>query len=397
LIAYAPAVAQEARWVGGWAAAQQVPEPANALAPEALADATLRQVVRLSVGGARVRIRISNAFGAAPLRIAAAHVADEAAPGSGAIARGTDHVVTFAGRAEVTIPAGAEYLSDPVPLAVKPFQRLAISLYLPDAPRGQTGHPGSRTTTFYAHGDHAADVELPAAARIEHWYQLSGVEVPAAPKAAAVVAFGDSITDGHGVEPDHDTRWPDILAQRLQADPRTRGLAVLNAGIGGNRLLLDGLGPNALARFGRDVLDQPGARYVIVLEGVNDLGTATREAPIPPQAHAQLVADMIGVYRQMIERAHARGLKVIGGLILPYGGGAYYHPNAENEADRQALNAWIRAPGHFDAVIDFDAALRDPAHPDRLRPEFDSGDHLHPSAAGYRAMAEAVPLDLFAR
>jgi lysophospholipase L1-like esterase len=397
LIAASSSAAAERHWVGAWAAPQQVPEPANALPADALADATLRQAVRVTAGGPEVRIRISNVFGTAPLRVGGAHIARERAPGSGAIVAGSDQAVRFDGRSEITVPVGAEYLSDPVELTVKPLERLTVSLYFPDAPPGQTGHPGSRSASFYARGNHLADAELRGATRVEHWVQLSGVDVAAGPEAQAIVTFGDSITDGHGVQPDTDQRWPDLLAERLQADPRTRGLSVLNVGIGGNRLLLDGLGPNALARFGRDVLDQTGVRYVIVLEGVNDLGTATREAPIPTQAHARLVADMIGVYRQMIARAHAHGLKVIGASILPYMGGDYYHPTAENEADRQALNAWIRAPGHFDAVVDFDAALRDPAHPDRMRPEFDSGDHLHPSAAGYRAMAAAVAVSLFAK
>ena len=210
--------------------------------------------------------------------------------------------------------------------------------------------------------------------------------------AAAIVVLGDSITDGYGVQPNTDTRWPDFLARRLQADPRTRHLAVLNHGIGGNRMLLDGLGPNALARFERDVLAQPGVRYLILLEGVNDLGTLTRDAPATPEAHRALVEGIIGAYRQMVERARARGIRAIGATILPYGASEYYHPNALNEADRQAINAWIRAPGHFDALIDFDAMIRDPAAPTRMRADLDSGDGLHPSIAGYEAMAEAVPL-----
>jgi lysophospholipase L1-like esterase len=202
--------------------------------------------------------------------------------------------------------------------------------------------------------------------------------------------LGDSITDGHGATTNHDDRWPDILAERLQANAATRRLSVLNQGIGGNRLLLDGLGPNALARFDRDVLAQPGVTHAIVLEGVNDLGVLTRDAPATAQAHAQLVRDIVGAYRQMIERGHAKGIKVIGATILPYAGSGYYHPGPESEADRQAVNAWIRAPGHFDAVIDFDALTRDPADPRRLRKAFDSGDGLHPSPAGYRAMGEAA-------
>jgi lysophospholipase L1-like esterase len=211
------------------------------------------------------------------------------------------------------------------------------------------------------------------------------------------VTFGDSITDGYGVTTNGNNRWPDILATRLQADPRTRGMGVLNAGIGGNRLLLDGLGPNAMARFDRDVLNQASVRYVILLEGVNDLGTLTRDQPASPEAHAALVAGMIASYDQMIRRARERGIKVYGATVMPFGGSGYYHPDASNEQDRQAVNAWIRTPGRFDAVIDFDRLMRDPANPGKLAPAYDSGDGLHPSLAGYKAMADAVPLDLFTR
>jgi lysophospholipase L1-like esterase len=271
---------------------------------------------------------------------------------------------------------------------------LAISFHLPAAPARQTSHPGSRATSWFVHGDQARAPELPGARSIVHWYQLAGVDVVAPAGAAAIVTLGDSITDGSGVQPDTDRRWPDYFARRLQADPRTRRLAVLNHGIGGNRMLLDGLGPNALARFERDVLAQPGVRYLILLEGVNDLGTLTRDAPASPEAHRALVDGIIGAYRQMVERARARGIKTIGVTILPYGGSDYYHPDASNEADRQAINAWIRAAGNFDAVVDFDALMRDPANPSRMRADLDA-DGLHPSLAGYEAMADAVPLSLF--
>ncbi|MFI4886294.1 MAG: SGNH/GDSL hydrolase family protein, partial [Steroidobacterales bacterium] len=224
---------------------------------------------------------------------------------------------------------------------------------------------------------------------------ISGVDVRDSASGAAIVAFGDSITDGHATADNSDTRWPDDLARRLQSSTATRGLSVLNVGTGGNRLLLDGLGPNALARFDRDVLAQTGARYLIVLEGINDLGTSTRLAPIPAAEHTLLVHQMIGAYQQIILRAHEHGITAIGGTITPDGGSDYYHPSAASEADRQAVNAWIRQPGHFDAVVDFDRVVRDPKAPDRLLPAYDSGDHLHPSPAGYRAMAAAIPLTLF--
>ncbi|MGN6122576.1 MAG: SGNH/GDSL hydrolase family protein [Sphingomonas oligoaromativorans] len=389
-----PAIAAPPHWVGSWAASQQVPEPQNALAPADLHDATLRQVVRLSAGGNRIRLRLSNAFGTQPLVIDNVHVAHALSPAGARIDPASDRQVTFNGLASVTIPAGASYLSDPVAMAATPLAVLAVSLHLPEAPDRQTGHPGSRSTSYLVHGDQSAAADLANAQKVEHWYQLAGIEVEAPAAAGAVVTLGDSITDGHGATTNGNDRWPDRLAERLQATPATRGLSVLNQGIGGNRLLLDGLGPNALARFDRDVLAQPGVRTVVLLEGVNDLGTFTRDAPASPEGHATLVAQLIGAYRQIVERAHAQGVKVIGATILPYGGNGYYHPDAANEADRQAINRWIREPGHFDGVVDFDRVTRDPAHPDHLRPDFDSGDHLHPSPKGYKAMADAVPLAL---
>jgi lysophospholipase L1-like esterase len=393
VLAFGGSAAAE-RWVGAWAASQQVPEARNALPPEAMTDSTIRQIVRVTAGGPQLRIRLSNVYGTAPLTFSRVRVARPVAAGSPAIDSATDRAVTFNGRADVIVPAGAEYLSDPVDLPVRALDSLAISFHLPQPPATQTGHPGSRTTTFYVRGDHVAAAELPGAGKVVRWYQLSGIDVPAAPKSAAIVTFGDSITDGFGVGPDRNERWPDFFAERLQADPKLRHLSVLNHGIGGNRLLNDSLGPNALARFERDVLNQTGVRYVIVLEGVNDLGTSTQDGPISAEAHARLVADMIGAYRQMVARARARGIKVIGATILPFAG-SFYKPAAANEADRQALNAWIRQPGNFDAIIDFDALMRDPAQPDRIKAGLDSGDHLHPSIAGYRAMADAVPLSLF--
>lgn len=382
-------------WVGSWATAQQVPEERNALPDSDLRDATLRQVVRLSLGGRRWRVLLSNAFGTEPLRIAAAHVARAPAAGRATIDPDSDRPLTFDGASDILIPAGASYWSDPVTLDAPPLSTLAVTIYLPQAPKRQTSHPGSRATSYLVRGNHVGDTDLAGARAFEHWYQLAGIEVAAPRPAAAIVAFGDSITDGHGATDNGNNRWPDRLADRLQAAPGARSRGVLNMGIGGNRLLLDGLGPNALARFDRDVLAQPGVRYLIVLEGINDLGTLTRDAPVDRAAHADLVARMIGAYRQMVARARAAGIRVYGATILPDGASSYYHPDALDEADRQAVNAWIRAPGNFDAVIDFDAVMRDPVDPRRMRRELDSGDGLHPSVAGYRVMAGAIPLTLF--
>ena len=398
LVSLVPALAAGARpnWVASWSSAQQIPEPHNALPPDKLAGATLRQVVRPTLAGSRLRLRISNLFGTAPLAIGGVHVARSADRASARIDPGSDRPVTFSGRSAILIPAGAEYVSDPVDLPVTALAHLAVTLHLPTAPVVQTGHPGSRATSYLLKGSHLAAPDLPAAEEVVHWYQLAAVEVSAGPRARAVVTLGDSITDGFGVRPDTDQRWPDFLAERLQGDPRTRDVAVLNHGIGGNRLLLDGLGPNGLARFERDMLAAPGVRYLVMLIGVNDLGSLTREAPADDTAHRDLVERMTSAYAQIVERARSRGIKVIGATITPYGGSEYYHPNARNEADRQALNAWIRAPGNVDAVADFDTLLHDRARPDRLAPDYDSGDHLHPSISGYRAIAASLPLAFFA-
>jgi lysophospholipase L1-like esterase len=382
-------------WVGSWASSQQIPEPQNALPPEALRDATLRQIVHLTVGGKTLRVRLSNAFGTAPLTILSAHVARPVSKQTGSISAATDEALMFAGSASVTIPAGAEYYSDPIAFDAPSLSDLAITLFLEVPPERQTSHPGARETSFLVHGNHVADAMLSGATTVDHWYLISGVDVRESAFGAAIVAFGDSITDGHATADNSDTRWPDDLARRLEASPRTRGLSVLNLGMGGNRLLLDALGPNALARFDRDVLAQAGVRYLIVLEGVNDLGTATRLAPISAARHTVLVHQIIGTYGQIILRAHAHGITAIGGTIAPFMGSDYYHPAPVSEADRQAINAWIRQPGHFDAVVDFDRAVRDPEHAERMLPAYDSGDHLHPSPAGYRAMAAAIPLRLF--
>ena len=380
-------------WTAVWAPAQMIPAGDQVVSTEWLEDATIRQVARVGIAAPRVRLRLSNAYGTEPLAIDAVTLARSADNRTARIEPATLAVVTFGGRPATVIPAGAEAWSDPVEIAVSASADLAVSLYLPKAPARPTGHPGSRATSYFAPGNQVAAETLPGDRTAARWLVLAGIEA-FAPEARAVAVFGDSITDGFGVQPDTNLRWTDHLAARLRADPALVQVAVLNAGIGGNRLLLDGLGPNALARFERDVLSQPGVTHVIVLEGVNDLGTLTREAPATPEQHAALVQHATEALRQIVLRARARGIVAIGGTIMPFAGSAYYHPPAETEADRQAINAWIRMPGNFDAVIDFDAAMRDPADPARLKPALDSGDGLHPSLEGYGAMAAAVPLEL---
>jgi lysophospholipase L1-like esterase len=380
------ALAQPTHWVASWSSAQQIAEPENMLPPTVMKDASVRQIVRLSIGGTAFRLRLSNVFGTEPLHLKAVHVA--APISGGAINPASDRALTFSGRADVIIPPGASYLSDPVMLPVAPLSDMAISTHYDEPPQVQTSHPGSRMTSYVLAGDHVADAYLPGATTLDHWYQIASVEVLATRDAGALVALGDSITDGRGSTTNGNDRWTNILALRLNAAGRR--LAVLNAGLGGNRLLNDVKGPNALSRVGRDVLDQPGVEAVIVLEGINDLGTLTREHAVSFEDHNRLVNRMIGGYQQIAAEAHAHGIKAYIGTVMPFMGFEFYHPDAANEADRNAVNAWIRVQKAFDGVIDFDAIMRDPAHPDRLNPAYDVGDFLHPSPAGYRVMGEAA-------
>jgi lysophospholipase L1-like esterase len=383
-------------WVGSWATSQQLVEPNNSLAPADIRDATLRQVVHLSLGGSQIRLRLSNRFGNTPLHLTAVHVAQAVSPALGKIVPASDKALTFSGSPEVTLPPHADYLSDPLPFSVEALSDIAITLHLDVPPDEQTGHPGSRATSYVAHGDLVSAVDFDDAKKVDHWYYISGIDVAAPQATSAVAILGDSITDGHGATTNGNDRWTDVLAQRLQAQHGSPSVAILNQGIGGNHLLTDGLGPNALSRIDHDVIAQPGVRYLIVFEGINDIGSLARKDNVAAPDHEWLVRRIIGAYEQIIARAHTHDIKAIGATITPFVGSDYYHPSPANEADRQAVNEWIRTPGHFDAVLDFDQVTRDPEHPDRLLPAFDSGDHLHPSPAGYAAMAQAVPLSLFA-
>jgi lysophospholipase L1-like esterase len=287
---------------------------------------------------------------------------------------------------DVTIPAGADYISDPVAFAGRD---IAISLYFDKAPAQQTSHPGSRTTSYLMHGNHVSDASLAGAVKFDHWFNIAGIDVSGGKGAVTVV--GDSITDGRGSTTNGNDRWTDALAQRLRASKIAVG--VLNHGIGGGRILQDGLGPNAMSRFDRDVLAQPGAHWLIVFEAINDIGTFDPDGTKPKAAHDELIRQLTTAYAQMIEKAHAAGLKIYGATITPFMDCGPYHPKPVSEADRVAVNVWIRA--HFDAVLDFDAVVRDPARPDHLAAAYDSGDGLHLSPAGYRVLANAVPLSLF--
>jgi lysophospholipase L1-like esterase len=358
-------------------------------APPMLNNQTLRQIVHVTIGGDRVRVVFSNAFGAAPLTVGSAHVALRQK--DAAIVSNAGRPLTFDGRRSATIRAGAILVSDPVSLAVPNFADLAVDLYLPGDVNAEvttlSSHFGALQTNYLSPpGDHAGASDMPVISTIQSWYFLARVEVTASDEVGAIVAFGDSITDGTRSTPDTNRRWPDELARRLMAQNIRMG--VLNVGIAGNQVLGDGAGVSALARFDRDVLVQTGVTHVIVLESINDIGIA-RDNPSPS------AADLIAGHKQLIERAHARGLRIYGATLTPFEGAGYW--SSEGEAKRKAVNEWIRTGKAYDGVIDFDAAVRDPASPNRLLPQFDPGDRLHMNDAGYEAMAEAVDLALFRR
>jgi lysophospholipase L1-like esterase len=392
-----PAVVNAAKpiaWIGSWMASPQPiwgPDfafPTNI--PATLHDQTIRQVARISLGGKRIRIVLSNEYGSQPLVIGAAHIA--LADAGSAIVTGTDRPITFGGKASAVVPPGAPLVSDPVDLAVAPLASVAVSVFLSGETQATTFHWDGRQTAYLVKGNQVAakriDTDTTTSARIF----LSGIQVEAAAPAGAVVVIGDSITDGNGATIDANARWPDFLAARLAP----RNVAVLNAGISGARLLGDRMGVNALARFDRDVLSQPQIKAVIVLLGINDISwpeTAFDPHGIRPSADA-----LISGYRQLVARAHARGIRVVGATLTPFEGALpgtpldNYYQTYKDEL-RQKINAWIRTSGEFDAVFDIDALTRDPAHPTRLKAEFDSGDHLHPGDGGNKAMADGIDLD----
>ena len=372
----------DAHWVGTWSAS-----PQGVAAAIQINGQTVRQIVHTSLGGERVRVRFSNAYGTSGLVIGSAHVA--ISTGGASISGTTDRVLTFNGSPTITIPAGALVVSDPVTLNVPALRDLAVSLYLPENVAATTQHPvGLQTTYVSASGDFTGAAIEPTTTT-QSYYFLTGVEVSASNRARAIVTLGDSVTDGFGSTPDTDQRWPNLLAERLQS----QRLAVLNAGVSGNRVLHDFVGTSALARLDRDTLVQTGVKYVIVGEGNNDL---LIPGLIGNPAEVVTVAQIIQGHRQMIDRAHALGLRIYGSTLTPVEG--YPFPGfwtPDLEAKRQAVNHWIRTSRAYDAVIDFDKLLRDPSHPSRLLPAYDSGDHLHPNDGGYRAMADAIDLSLF--
>ncbi len=381
-------------WVGTWATADYALDNAKSLADLGLgvADTTLREVVHVSLGGPLVRVELSNEFGTEPLTVGAAHLALTAPGVYMDINLASASALTFGGKASIVIPPGATAVSDPAKLAVPAGGDLTISLFLPAQTISHGSfHNSAYQSNFLVAGNSVSARTLVSPRKVTQWYFLKGVDVKVPAQDGAVVAFGDSITDGTQNVVDSNGRWPDVLAHRLGAGgKKTRYLGVLNEGIGGNRVLHDGTGPSALARFDRDVLSRPGVKYLILLEAINDIGHA-----YDPRSPYDVVTaeDLIQGYQQLLERAHQHGIKVIGATLTPYMGAAYASPAGEQV--RQALNTWIRTSKALDGFVDFDKATADPAHPDMFLPADDRGDHLHPNDAGMKAMGDAFDLKLF--
>lgn len=364
-------------------------------APSTFTNVTLRQIEHVTIGGGMVRVRFSNATSSDSLIIGAASIGVRSTGAS--VRPGTLRPLTFGGSSSITVPPGAVALTDGVRLDVRPQDDLAISLYLPQRSSGTTMLTLAHQTNYQSpSGDFTGAASMPVAATNTTWYWLSGVEVLGGEQARAVVTFGDSITEGFNSTTDANARWPDVLARRLLAHRGTRQVSVLNEAISGNRVLNDEIGPNAQKRIDRDVLTQAGLAYVILLEGTNDMGFSQLLPGVfgPGVSLANVSADqIIAGYKQIILRVHQAGARIYGATVLPFEGAGYYDQAVEGK--RAALNDFIRKSGWFDGVIDFDALMRDPKHPTRMLPAYDSGDHLHPNDAGYAAMGTSIDLRLF--
>lgn len=375
-----------ATWVGTWGTSPQLVEPNNMPPAPGLSNNTLRQVLRVSIGGDELVMKFSNEFSKSPVTMKTVKIA--VSKGGSVVDASSVKELKFKKKAEVTMAPGAVITSDPLAFHLEPRMDVAITIYFGETSPDVTGHPGSRTTSYLLAGNNVSSVDFAGAIPTDHWYVINTIDVKASKSAASVVILGNSITDGRGSGTNKQNRWPDILSEQLLKNPSTSNIGVLNKGIGGNCVLKDCLGPAAVDRFERDVLQQSGVRWLIILEGVNDLGGT------PDSASAMKVAtDLINAYSQMVEKAQAKGIKVYGATILPFGKSFYYKDYRETA--RSMVNHWIRTSGRFDAVIDFDIAMRDPNDNITLLPDMHTGDFLHPNEAGYKMMGEAVNLSLF--
>ncbi len=399
-------------WVASWGTAPMLlvdppqawvrPPPADAMpknpapspippVPKELHDQSVRMIVRSSVAGDKVRLQFSNAQGVQPVLLGGVHVARHS--GNGGIDARTDHALTFGGKSSVTLHPGGLVVSDPVDMAVPALAELAVTVYVPDTTATTTRHELGLNTTRIAKGNVLSAAMLTTSETNRSYFWLAGVEVLAPSQTGLVIAFGDSITDGFMTSVDMHKDWPSLLAVRLQQDKATAALGVVNMGISGNRVLRTGAGASALTRFDRDVLARAGGRWMLLLEGINDINFTA--LPGVPDDQKTTAAQIIEGLSQLVDRAHANGIKVMGATLTPMGGLWLFNP--DTEAMRQAVNTWIRTGGKYDALVDFDAATRDPQQPSRLKPEFDSGDHIHPNDAGNAAMASVIDIGVFAR
>jgi lysophospholipase L1-like esterase len=375
-----------AQWVGTWSTAPQLVEPGNSQPSPGLSNNTLRQIVRVSIGGNRLRLRLSNEFSTGSVVVHAVHIA--VSQGRGSIDSTTDRAVFFNGMAEFTIAPGSAVTSDSLVFSLKPRVDLAVTIYYGDTSSDITGHPGSRTTSYIMRGNAVTRAEFTGAVSTDHWYTINGIDVLAPGSAGSVAILGNSITDGRGSIPNMQNRWPDVLSELLLKDASARHIGVLNMGIGGNCVLSGGLGPTGVSRFDRDILNQQGVRWAIVFEGVNDIGRVKTA-----EAVAVTADNLIAAYREMITKAHARHIRIFGGTIMAFNGNGYY--NQYSEQCRGIVNSWIRMAGNFDACIDFDRITRSPQDTTKLQVATYQNDGLHPDAAGYRTMGESIDRSLF--
>lgn len=377
-----------ANWVGTWATAPQLVEPGNMPPQPGLSNNTIRQVVRVSIGGEQLRLHFSNIFSTQPVTMKRVSVA-VATEGS-SIEPSTQKLLQFQGSESVTIPPEGQVSSDPVSYKLAPGSLLAVTIYFGEASATITGHPGSRTTSYILEGNQIASTGFKGAVKTDHWYVISGIDVMAPPNAFAIAALGNSITDGRGSGTNKQNRWTDILSERLLKNMATKNTAVLNLGIGGNCVLRGGLGPTALARFDRDILSQRNVKWLIILEGINDIGGIKNAEDAP-----KIAQELIAAYSLMADKAHAKSIKVYGCTILPFETSFYDKPFRQQARD--IVNEWIRTTDKFDAVIDFDKWMRDPGNVKKILPDLHDNDWLHPNEAGYRKMGEEIDLNLFVK
>ena len=382
------AAAKSAEWMGTWATAPQLVEPGNMPPQPGLSNNTIRQIVRVSAGGRKLRVRFSNLFSKQTVTLKSAAIA--AVREGSCVDDATQLLLRFKGKEETTMEPGAEIFSDPVDFELKPGSLLAITIYFGETSPSITGHPGSRTTSYILSGNQVKSVDFKGAVKTDHWYVIQGIDVMVAPDAFAIAVLGNSITDGRGSGTNRQNRWTDILSDRLLAASVTKNTGVLNLGIGGNCVLRGGLGPTALARFDRDILSQSNAKYLLILEGINDIGGIKNAGDA-----AKIAAELIAAYTLMADKAHEKGMKVFGCTILPFEGSFYDKPFRQQA--RSTVNEWIRTTRKFDAIIDFDKAMRDPADVNKILSHLHDNDWLHPNEAGYKKMGEVIDLNLFAQ